>query len=283
MPTSRPPIGLVSLALIGFAANSLFCRLALRPPSSIDPLSFTLVRIASGAIVLTLLSLSTGKGRPGGNWGSAVALFAYAIAFSVAYVRITAGIGALILFASVQLTMFVAGIRAGERLRPVQWVGVVLAIAGLVILSWRGITAPDPLSALFMATAGVAWGIYSLRGRITSRPLADTAGNFARAVPFAIVCIIVAMSTAHLSRAGLLYAIASGALASGVGYSIWYAALPRLTATNAAIVQLSVPVIAAAGGIAFLGEKPTLRLLLATITILSGVALAVLARRRLPA
>jgi drug/metabolite transporter (DMT)-like permease len=281
MSPSRPPFVPVGLALTGFAANSLLCRVALRAPAAIDPVTFTSVRLTSGAVMLALLlRLSRTPGTPRGSWRSAFALFAYAIAFSVAYVRMTAGIGALLLFAAVQLTMLAAGLHAGERLRRLQWLGFVLAVAGLVILSWRGVTAPDPLAATLMAAAGVAWGVYSLRGRGSTQPLADTAGNFTRAVPLALVATLIALRGMHLSTAGLLFATASGALASGIGYSIWYIALPQMTATGASIVQLAVPVIAATGGIVFLGERPTLRLLLATVTILSGVALAVLSRRR---
>ncbi|MEO8033820.1 MAG: DMT family transporter [Acidobacteriota bacterium] len=281
MTPARSPVALVGLALTGFAANSLLCRVALRAPAAIDPVTFTSVRLFSGAVVLALLARVWKRAAtPRGNWRSALALFAYATAFSIAYVRITAGIGALLLFAAVQLTMFAAGLRAGERLRLLQWLGFAMAVAGLVILSWRGVTAPDPLAAVLMASAGVAWGVYSLRGRGSTQPLADTAGNFARAVPMALVGTVIALRSVHVSVPGLLLAIASGALASGIGYSIWYAALPRMTATSASIVQLAVPVIAAAGGIAFLGEQPTFRLMLATVTILSGVALAVFARRR---
>jgi drug/metabolite transporter (DMT)-like permease len=281
--TTRPraPLLLVSLALVGFAANSLLCREALRPPSTIDAVTFATVRLLSGAITLLLIARFSGGGRSArGNWFSAAALFAYAIAFSVAYVRMTVGTGALLLFAAVQLTMVAAALRAGERLTWLQWLGFVLAIAGLIILSWRGISAPDPLAAALMAIAGVAWGIYSLRGRGSTQPLVDTAGNFARAVPLALLATILAFRSEHFSATGLFLAIASGALASGIGYSIWYAALPQITATSASIVQLAVPVLAAAGGIVLLGERPTVRLLLAAVTILAGVALAVLSHRR---
>ncbi len=278
---SRSPITLVSLALAGFAANSLLCRVALRPPASIDPFTFTTIRLASGAVVLLAIAATKrGTGASRGNWPSSIALFLYAIAFSVAYVRMTAGIGALILFTAVQLTMIGGGIRSGERLTPLQWLGLVLALAGLVVLTSRGVTAPDPLSAVLMSVAGVSWGVYSLRGRRSSQPLGDTAGNFARASPFAIGATLVALPGLHASPSGTLFAAASGALASGLGYSIWYAALPRLTATRASIVQLAVPVAAAAGGIAFLGEHATMRLVVATVVILSGISLAMLTRRR---
>lgn len=280
MKSVRAPFLLVTLALTGFAANSLLCREALRPPAAIDAVTFAFVRVLSGAVVLMLIAaVSAGPQRPRGTWTSAAMLVAYAVAFSIAYVRINAGTGALLLFAAVQLTMFAAGLRAGERLGALQWTGSLLAVAGLVILTWRGITAPDPLAAVLMAIAGVAWGLYSLRGRRSRQPLVDTAGNFARAVPFTLVAAAVAFHSEHMSTNGLLLAVASGALASGIGYSIWYAALPQMTATSASIVQLAVPVVAAAGGVALLGERFTMRLILSTIVIISGVALAVLSRR----
>jgi drug/metabolite transporter (DMT)-like permease len=282
-PALRPraPLLLVSLALIGFASNSLLCREALRPPSTIDAVTFAMVRLLSGAVTLMLIAKLSGNAQSGrGNWISAAVLFAYAIAFSIAYVRVTAATGALLLFAAVQLTMVAAALRAGERLTWLQWLGFVLAISGLVILTWHGISAPDPLSAVLMSTAGVAWGIYSLRGRGSKRPLVDTAGNFARAVPFAVLAAVLAFRSEHFSSTGLLLAVASGALASGIGYSIWYAALPQITATSASIVQLAVPVLAAAGGILLLGERPTLRLFFAAVAILTGVGLAVLSHRR---
>lgn len=280
--TSTSSTLLVSGAVVAFAANSLLCRLALRPPARVDAVTFTTVRLLSGAVVLSLLAAWPDRRLQWrhGTWPSATALFAYAIAFSVAYVRMTAATGALILFAAVQLTMIAVAIARGERPTPLQWFGLALALSGLVILSRRGVAAPDPLAASLMTMAGIAWGIYSLRGRASTRPLADTAGNFVCAAPLALIVTLFALRGAHVSVAGLLLATASGAIASGLGYTIWYAALPRLTATRASIVQLAVPVVAAAGGIALLGERPTLRLGVATVTILSGVGMAVLSRRR---
>lgn len=268
--------------MIAFAANSLLCRLALREPVSIDPVTFTAVRLLSGAAILVAIAMR-GDGRlrrVGGNWPSAAALFLYAICFSVAYVGMTAGTGALILFACVQLTMVVFGVARGERPSWLQWSGLALALTGLGTLSWRGLAAPDPLSSLLMALAGVAWGVYSLRGRGSSRALADTAGNFVRTVPLALAASLITMATIHLSAVGLILAVASGAIASGLGYSIWYLVLPSLTSTRAAVVQLAVPAIAAAGGIVLLGEPATLRFAAASAMILSGVAMAILPRRR---
>lgn len=280
MTSSRAPILLVVLALTGFAANSLLCRQALRPPATIDAVTFAFIRVLSGAVVLMLIAAFKGGLRaPKGTWTSALMLVAYALAFSVAYIRINAATGSLLLFAAVQLTMFAAGLHSGERLGRLQWTGSFLAIAGLVILTWRGITAPDPLAAGLMAVAGVAWGLYSLRGRGSRQPLVDTAGNFARAVPFTLIAATIAFRSEHVSLNGILLAVASGALASGIGYSIWYAALPSMTATSASIVQLSVPVLAAAGAVALLGEQFTTRLALSTIVIIGGVALAVLSKR----
>lgn len=270
----------VTAAMIAFAANSLLCRLALRAPAAIDPASFTAVRLVSGAIVLALI-VSTRERRfraVEGSWPSALALFGYAIAFSIAYVRLSAGTGALILFAAVQLTMFSVAIARGERPGALQWLGLVVALGGLVVLTWRGVTAPDPPAAALMALAGFSWGIYSLRGRRSVRPIADTAGNFIRATPFAIVASAIAIEAMHLSSVGLALAITSGAIASGLGYSIWYLVLPRITATRAAVVQLSVPLIAAVGGIVLLGETASLRLAVAAAMILGGIAMAVLSR-----
>lgn len=277
MPTRVSTVALTIAALTGFAANSVLCRMALGSGTEIDAMTFTTVRILSGAITLAILIRLRGSGSPGttGSWTSAGALFAYAIAFSLAYLRLGTGAGALILFGVVQMTMISAGLRAGERPRPMQWMGLLLAFGGLAGLSWPGLTAPDPVGAALMALAGVAWGIYSLRGRKSSRPLFDTAGNFLRAVPFAALLSVVMMASAHASLRGLALATASGAFASGVGYSVWYSVLPRLSATRAAIVQLSVPVLAAAGGIVFLGEPVTQRLLLNGATILAGVLLAI--------
>ena len=272
---------LVALALVGFAANSLLCREALIAPAAIDAVTFATIRLISGAVVLMLLTgIGGGFQRPQGTWMSSLALFTYAIAFSLAYVRLTVGTGALLLFGAVQLTMMGAGLGAGERLKFLQWIGFALAVAGVVALSWRGVTAPDPFAAALMIAAGAAWGIYSLRGRGSRRPLVDTAGNFSRAVPFAVIASLIAFRGTHVSASGVLLAIISGALASGVGYSIWYAALPWISATTASIVQLAVPVLAAAGGIALLGEHLTARLIVAATAILSGVSLAVFSRGR---
>lgn len=276
-----PPIRLALLtllALLAFAGNSLLCRAALAQ-TSIDAASFTTVRLASGALVLWLLVQLRGSDRPGrGSWPSALALFAYAAGFSFAYLQLTAATGALILFGAVQLTMIGYALRSGERMRAVQVAGFLLACAGLVGLLLPGLSAPPPLAAALMLGAGVAWGVYSLRGKGAGDPLQVTAGNFIRAAGIGVVLSAAAWNHAAWDTTGLAYAVASGALASGVGYAIWYTALPFLRATTAATVQLAVPVITAIGGVLLLGEAPTPRLLLASIAILGGIALVVLVR-----
>ena len=248
MTLSRRPILLVALAMVAFAANSLLCRLALKT-TAIDPVSFTSIRITSGALVLWLIvRLRGGPGRPEGRWASALALFAYAAAFSFAYVRLPAAVGALVLFCSVQATMIGYGLWSGERMRRVKAVGLAIALAGLVSLLMPGLSAPPPQSAALMMAAGIAWGIYSLLGKRLGDPVQATAGNFLRAVPFAAALSLAMVFHASVDAPGAMYAVASGGLASGVGYVLWYAALKALTATNAAAIQLSVPVIAAVGG-----------------------------------
>lgn len=272
------------LALLGFAANSLLCRAALAGGGRfIDAASFTGVRLVSGALMLGLLLRWRGGRYQGGSWGSALALFAYAAGFSLAYMRIPAGVGALLLFGCVQATMLGTGLVRGERPRPLEWAGLLLALGGLVGLTAPGATTPDFVGAALMAGAGVAWGVYSLRGRGSTNPLAATAQNFLLSVPLALA--LSAVSTAlqgapHATPRGMVLAIASGALASGVGYSLWYAALPHLTATRAAIIQLSVPVLAATGGVLLLGEQLTVRLVGAGTALLCGVLLALAARWR---
>ncbi len=268
-----------AVAMIAFAGNSLLCRVALKQ-TQIDAASFTLIRIISGALCLGILVLiRKGTLRNAGSWTSALALFGYAALFSFAYLRLTAGTGALLLFGAVQATMIFWAFRKGEQLRLAQTAGLFLALAGLVALVFPGLTAPPLSAALLMLGAGIAWGIYSLRGKGGGDPLRATAGNFLRAVPLAVLLSFVVLSSANFDRAGIVYAIASGALASGIGYAIWYTALPALKSTGAATVQLSVPVLAAAGGIAFLGETITLRFALASIAVLGGIALVIVERR----
>ena len=273
--------------MTAFAGNSLLCRLALKN-TAIDAASFTAIRMVSGALVLWLVTRQFRPGQPGqigkGNWPSALALFAYAAAFSFAYMSLPTGTGALLLFGAVQATMIGYGLWSGERLRPPQLAGLTLALGGLLGLLLPGASAPPLGGSVLMISAGIAWGIYSLRGKSAGDPTRVTAGNFLRAAPFAIALslFMFTFKGASLDAAGFCYAVASGAVTSGIGYAIWYTALPALKATTAATVQLSVPVIAALGGIALLGEPVTLRLVLASSAILGGIALVVLQKRAGP-
>lgn len=270
---------LLSLTMILFASNSLLCRAALKS-TSIDAASFTTIRLISGAIILwVIVRTDHGTNVGGGNWPSAFMLFVYAVGFSFAYISLSAATGALLLFSAVEATMISHGIWMGERLRRVQLLGLVLAFGGFIGLLLPGLTAPPLGGSISMLIAGVAWGIYSLRGRGARDPIKSTAGNFLRAVPMAIALSILSFKGATLDNAGVGYAVASGALASGIGYSIWYMALPALKATSAAIVQLCAPVIAALGGLVLLGEPISLRLAVACVAILGGIALAILEKR----
>ncbi len=266
---------LTSLAMLAFACNSLLCRVALQH-TGIDPASFTTIRLMSGAITLgVIVSMRRGTRTGSGNWYSAFALFVYAAGFSFAYVSLPASTGALLLFGAVQATMIGHGIWAGERLRRQQLVGLVLAFGGLVGLLLPGLSAPPLLGSLLMVSAGVAWGVYSLRGKSAGDPTRVTAGNFLRAVPMAAALSLLMRDGTAIDNAGLFYAVASGAVASGIGYAIWYSVVPALKATSAATVQLSVPIIAAIGGVVFLDEFASLRLVLASAAILGGIALMI--------
>lgn len=274
------------MALLAFAGNSLLCRLALRH-TAIDAASFTLIRLVAGALCLWLIARwrdgprASGQGQAG-NWPSAMALFVYAAAFSFAYASLSAGTGALLLFGAVQASMIAWGLYRGERLRGVQTAGWAVALAGLVGLVLPGWAAPPWQGSLLMAAAGMAWAVYTVRGRGQGDPLQVTAGNFARAVLPAVLCSALLWRGTALDAAGVACALASGALASGVGYAIWYTVLPALRVTTAATLQLAVPVIAAVGGIAWLGEALSLRLLLAALAILGGIALVVTGGRSRP-
>ena len=275
----KPSVGLATLvAMLAVAGNSLLCRVALRD-TAIDAGTFTSVRILAGAIALWLIVRL--KSRPGeaaasGNWASALALFVYAGAFSFAYVDLAAGTGALLLFGAVQATMIGVGFWRGERFSAMQVLGLLVACAGLTGLLLPGLSAPPPASAVLMLFSGVAWGVYSLRGKGAGDPTRVTAGNFLRASVPAVGLGLIAQAGSTWDTAGLAYAITSGALTSGVGYAIWYVAIRDLRATTAATVQLSVPLIAALGGALFLGESVTARLVLSSVAILGGIALVIL-------
>jgi drug/metabolite transporter (DMT)-like permease len=272
---------LTTVTLLAFAANSLFCRMALGG-MLIDPISFTTIRLISGALalmVITKLVVEPNSERhTKSSWVSGFALFAYAAAFSWAYLSLSTGMGALILFGSVQVTMIGAALRSGERLGIGQWLGSIVAICGLVYLVFPGIMAPDPLGAVLMSLSGVAWGIYSIRGRGVSAPVAVTSGNFLRATPFAILTGALALSGARFEMTGVLLAVISGVVTSGLGYVLWYKTLPSLTTAQASLVQLVVPVIAAMAGVAFLSEILSMRLVAASALILGGVGFAVVKR-----
>jgi drug/metabolite transporter (DMT)-like permease len=266
---------ITALTMLAFACNSLLCRVALKH-TGIDAASFTTVRLISGALMLWWITRARRGSRIGrGSWLSALALFVYAAGFSFAYVSLSAATGALLLFGAVQATMISHGLWAGERLRRLQLVGLVLALAGFIGLLSPGLSAPPLPGSLLMVSAGVAWGVYSLRGKGAGDPTEATAGNFQRAALIAAVLSMAMQNHVALDAGGLGYAVLSGALASGMGYALWYTVLPALQATTAATVQLSVPVIAALGGIAFLGEPLTARLEVTSIAILGGIALVI--------
>lgn len=294
-----------SFALIAFAFNSILCRLALRGEEA-DAAGFTGVRLASGAVTLIVISYLVAKGRnlsgsegvanavniqhestlPAarvsafGSWASAFFLFVYAVCFSFAYLGLTAGTGALILFGAVQMTMIGAAIFKGERPTWLEWTGLVVAVGGLVYLVVPGLASPPPASSALMAAAGMSWGVYTLRGRSGVDPLRATTGNFVRSLPFVAILAVIYLPDLHLSIRGVMLGVLSGAIASGVGYTVWYAALRFHTSTRAAVLQLAVPVIAAGGGVLFLSESATVRLAIAAALILGGIAVTIIGKRR---
>ncbi|MEL6936415.1 MAG: DMT family transporter [Cyanobacteria bacterium J06607_17] len=283
-PSALKTTVLTSCTLIAFAANSLLTRMALGP-GSIDAASFMTLRLVSGAVML-LVIMTFFQGTPmatlqntQGKWAGALMLFLYAVTFSFSYLQLAAGTGALILFGSVQVTMILVALKQGEKPRMLEWGGLFLALLGLIYLVSPGLAAPPIVGSGLMMMAGIAWGFYSLLGRGAKEPVAYTTANFVRAVPFAIGVSLVSLSKMHLTLTGVMLALLSGALASGVGYAIWYAALKGLTATRAATVQLAVPVIASVGGILFLQEALTIRLALASLMILGGIGLSVAGHR----
>jgi drug/metabolite transporter (DMT)-like permease len=278
MPRART-FSLTLLAMIAFAGNSLICRFALRF-TSIDPVSFTAIRLVAGALALWIvMQLRTSRRHVGGNWPSALALFGYAIAFSWAYVDLPAATGALLLFGSVQASMIGVGLLRGERLKGSRLLGFTVAVLGLLSLLLPGITAPPVAASILMLCAGAAWAAYSLRGAGAVDAAAVTAGNFGRAAVLATGLGLVMLPWSAVDPAGVVYAIVSGALTSGMGYVIWYVALRGLSTMEAATVQLGVPVLAAVGGILFIGEPVTLRIVFCGAAILGGVALVVLQKR----
>lgn len=268
-------VAATAFALLAFAANSVLCRMALRE-AHIDPASFMSIRLLAGALTLWLLvRISRGARRLSGDWPSALALLAYAVAFTFAYVGLTAGTGALLLFGAVQVVMIAAGFVGGERIDRTIGLGWLLAVAGLLLLLFPGISAPPVRDALFMLVAGLAWGVYSLRGRRSVDALADNGGNFGRAVPGTLLISVAFWGHRSADTEGIVLALLSGAIASGLGYAAWYTALPRLGAIAAANAQLSVPVIAALAGVILFAEPITVRLAASSVLVLGGTALAV--------
>lgn len=274
---------LTAIAMLAFAANSVLARLAFATANA-EPLSYTGIRLASGAIVLAvLLLLRRMPGTPltiGGSWRAAAALFGYALAFSIAYILLGAGTGALILFASVQIGILGWAIFKGDRPGTLEWLGLAIALAAFAYLVSPGLVAPHPLGTLLMVGSGLCWAAYTLLGRGSKAPLVDTAGNFIRCLPVAVAIVIAGLLLHPVDPGAVAYAVASGALASGLGYAVWYAVLPSLARAQAAVVQLTVPAIAAAGGVLLISEPLTLRLVIASIGILGGVALALMASER---
>jgi len=266
-------------ALAAFAFNSLLCRLALKT-DEIDAVSFTMIRLVSGAATLIAINWFFGRKESlkSGNWPSTIFLFVYAICFSFAYVSLTTGTGALILFGSVQLAMIAIALFRGERPGILEWIGLAVALAGLIYLVSPGLTSPPLFSSSLMAMAGISWGFYTIRGKGSSAPLADTTGNFVRSVPLIILTSLPFLLEIHLSTRGIFLAILSGAIASGIGYTVWYAVLKYHTATRAAVLQLTVPVLAAASGVIFLSETLTARILMAAALTLGGIALTIFGR-----
>ena len=273
---------LTGAAMLAFAGNSILCRLALRD-GAIDPATFTSIRLVAGAATLIVILFILRRGnelRRHGSWASALMLFVYAGFFSYAYISLSAGTGALILFAFVQGTMIAIGLWSGDRPGAFEWLGWTVAAAGLVWLVLPGIEAPPAGGAILMATAGIAWGVYSIRGRSESDPLAATSTNFVLSIAFVILLTAFTLSDAQVSHTGVLLAVVSGALTSGIGYVIWYAALEHLSAIRAALVQLTVPAIAALGGVILLGEPLTARFVAASALILGGLGIALILKSR---
>lgn len=266
---------LAALAMTAFAANSLLCRMAL-VETEIDPASFTFWRLTSGALMLTLLVVMRNqKPLQEGNMASAIALFVYAAGFSFAYISMTTGAGALLLFGAVQVTMISWGLFKGERMSALQWGGFLLALIGLILLLLPNAAVPQLSSALMMLAAGIAWGVYSLKGKGAKFPIEATAGNFIRATPLALVLLVIFWPGGEFHAEGMAYAVASGAIASALGYALWYSILVHIAAIKAATLQLSVPVLAVFAGWVFLDETVTLRIILSSLAVIGGVAMVI--------
>ncbi|WP_415896123.1 DMT family transporter [Neptuniibacter sp. PT34_22] len=272
-----------SIALIAFAGNSVLCRLALGD-EAIDAASFTSIRLLSGIVVLLAIFSFMNRGKANvakGSWKGAFFLFAYAITFSYGYITLETGIGALVLFGSVQISIILINMFKGNKLHSMEWVGAIVAFAGFVYLIFPSLATPSAVGFGLMTMAGVAWGFYTLAGKGSNNPLGDTTSNFLRTLPFVLILVLLSFDDASLSTEGIWLAILSGGLASGIGYAIWYQALGSLSAIQAAVVQLLVPVIAAAGGVAFAGEEITWRLVIASVVVLGGIMIVITGKQLL--
>ncbi|ETX11910.1 membrane protein [Marinomonas ushuaiensis DSM 15871] len=284
---------LIAVSLLAFAANSVLCRVAL-DGGLIDPANFTLWRLASGAATLILLCLLKSLKQQDtslktvwseGSWLSAISLFIYAIGFSYAYVTLETGIGALILFGAVQLTLILMAVSTGQKLRALEWLGLTLAFASFVYLVFPTLSSPSLIGFILMTFAGIAWGLYTWRGKISSKPLFATTSNFIRTLPILLVTLIIIGLNGEYQISGgtfdgILFAVVSGALMSGIGYALWYAVLPSISASMAAVLQLLVPIIATIGGVIFASEAITLHLIIATCGVLGGVLLVILGKKK---
>ncbi len=268
------------LALVFFASNSVLCRLALAE-GVIDAASFTNIRLLSGAIVLGIILLLTQSQQAvdsKGSWKAGFMLFVYAAGFSYAYISLDTGIGALILFTVVQITMIAVGLFTGKKLHVLEWLGVLIAFAGFVYLILPDLTSPSLVGFILMSLAGVAWGFYTLAGQGSANPLRDTLFNFVRTLPFVAILFVFALPSMSLSTYGVVLAVLSGGIASGVGYTLWYVALGGLTSVQAGVLQLLVPVIAAIGGVIFANEALSSRLVIASLVILGGLLVVILSK-----
>jgi len=271
---------LTGLALIAFAANSVLCRLALGN-GSIDASSFTVIRLLSGALALFIILSIKGKSKgvqSKGSWAASFTLFLYAITFSYAYLSVDTGTGALLLFGSVQITMILLSLITGARLHISEWSGLIIAFTGFVYLVLPSVTTPSINGFILMTVSGISWGIYTLKGRSSKNPLMDTTYNFLRTIPFAALLAFFMMPNITYSSEGIVLAVLSGAITSGVGYTIWYIALGGLSSTQAAVIQLSVPVIAAIGGVLFVSETITYRLIISAVIVLGGILIVILGK-----
>jgi len=278
----RKTFGYTLLALIAFAGNSIICRIALKE-TAIEPAFFTSIRLISGAIVLMLIVLLTAKPdetKSKGSWFSAAMLFIYAAAFSYAYVSLETGTGALILFGVVQITMIAYSLFSGNKMNHTEWLGVAVALCGFLYLMLPGAKAPSVLGFALMTISGIAWGVYSIRGKTTKNPLQDTAYNFLRTIPFLLLLLYFLLQESNYSKTGVFLALFSGVVTSGLGYIIWYTALKGLTTIQASVVQLFVPVLAGLGGLILMNEAISFRLFVAALLILGGILLLIVKKNK---